>query len=1173
MKKERVGTFFLSLLFLLSTITAFAQGNKINLTANKVALPSALNQVERQSGYYKINYDYNQVNKYRVTAEIKNKSAIEAVNLLLAKLPFAAKVDGRYLQIKPQASTTAALQHKKTFGRKGISGRVSDTDGEPLIGVTVKVPGTQKMAVTDLEGNFILPTAEIGDRIDISYIGKKHINRKAGSYHLNIVLDDDDNTLGDVMVTGYQQLSRERATGSFDKIGEKELAARPATDLSAALQGLVAGMQGTENEDGSVDFKIRGTSSLYANTSPLIVVDGFPIEGTFSSINPNDVESVTILKDASAASIWGARSANGVIVVTTKHAKQNSRLSVNGQAFWRIGTTPDIDYILSQADSKTNVDYEIQALKNGWNLGEYTPGGVDGLMTGLTEAQELYFNNKYNGLSESEMNAGLDKLRNRSNRKQLKKYLMQQQLLQQYNASISGGTEKFDNYLSLMYEKNAEATIKRGYERFMINYNTAYRFNRNITATASLTWQKKNIETSGVTVNEFANLQPYEMLKNEDGSYAYNTGGFNREELKNIDASSFPYSDFSYNMLQEVENRSYKTKKDNIRIQLGLNAKIFKGLSYDMKYQYERNNSSYRNLDGEGTYATRYDVNFYSTFDGTKCTNSFLPKGARINSGNSENHNQVFRNQLSYNNTIAEKHDISALAGIEMSEYVTSATTNPRLYGFNEDTNTAPVPYYGSKSNIGNMENYAFYTSYYLTPYLGYKFSERTDRYLSYFGNVAYMYDDKYGVSASVRSDGSNFVSKDKSLRWSPMWSVGAKWNMKKEEFMKGINWIDRLTLRATYGLNGNAEKSTSPQTLISISSSSTTMTDVASIASYGNPMLKWETTHTTNLGVDFSLFKNILSGKIEYYNRLSKDVIGDVTIPAVYGSTSQRFNNAEISNRGFETELTARHTFGFGLGIRSTLTYAYNKNKIEKLYNPNVYCYGYMSADDPSNGYFIEGRPIGAIYAYEFAGMKDGVPYVKGVNGEECSFNDLTLHNSTFGSEDFLTYKGSSIAPSTFGWANEFTWKGISLYVYLTGKMGGKFRAPVADTPPLVGGGNVFISKFISYYQNSDGTQYPTLPAEGDYMCYRWSRYMPYLSCFVEDASFIRLKELTVSYQLPTILLSKIGLKQAKVFCQARDLGCIWAANSLGYDPEWLPGMGVNKPATSITLGVNINL
>lgn len=1173
MKRERIGKIFLSCALWMAATTAWAQGNKVSLKLNNVSLTSALNQVERLSGYYKINYDVNQLGNYKVSINVNQMSAKEVVDILLGNLPFSARVDGRYIVVRKSTQAASGARGRNNGSGKGVTGRVLDREGEPLIGVTIMVPGTQKMAVTDVNGNFALPTADVNDRLEISYIGKKTLRRKVGSRHLNVVLDDDDNTLNDVMVTGYQQLSRERATGSFDKINEKDIAARPASDLSSALQGLVAGMQGTENEDGSVEFKIRGTSSLYADTAPLIVVDGFPIEGTFTSINPNDVESVTVLKDASAASIWGARSANGVIVVTTKHGKKNSRLEVNGQAFWRIGTNPDLEYILSQADSRTNVDYELKALRNGWNLGEYTPGGVDGLMTGLTEAQELYFNNKYNGLSVADMNAGLEKLRNRSNRSQLKKYLMQQQLLQQYNASVSGGTEKFDNYLSLMYERNAEATIKRGYERFMMNYNTAYRFNRNITATASLTWQKRNRENTGVTINEFANLQPYEMLKNEDGSYAYNTGGFNREELKNIDVASFPYSDFSYNMLQEVENRSYKTKTNNLRIQLGLNAKIFKGLSYDMKYQYERNTSSYRNLDGEATYATRYDVNFYSTFDGTKCTQSFLPKGARIESGNSENHNQVFRNQLTYANVFAEKHDVTALAGIEMSEYVNSSTTNPRLYGFNEDTNTAPVPYYGSKSNIGNMENYSFYTTYYLTPYLGYRFSERTDRYLSYFGNVAYMYDEKYGVSASVRSDGSNFVSKDKSLRWSPMWSVGGKWNLHKENFMKNVNWVDRLTLRATYGLNGNAEKSTSPQTLISISSSSTTLTDVASIASYGNPMLKWETTHTFNLGVDFSLFKNILSGKVEYYNRMSKDVIGSVTIPAVYGSTTQKFNNAEISNRGFETELTARYTFsGIGLGIRSTLTYAYNKNKVEKLYNPNIFCYGYMYAEDPSNGYFIEGRPIGALYAYEFAGMKDGVPYVKGANGETCSFNDLTLHNSTYGSEEFLTYKGSTIAPSTFGWANEFSWKGLSLYVYLTGKMGGKFRAPVADTPPLVGGGNVFISKFISYYENSDGTQWPTYPAEGDYMCYRWSRYMPYLSSFVEDASFIRLKELTLSYQLPSVLLHKIGLKQAKVFCQARDLGIIWSANSLGYDPEWLPGSGY-KPATSITLGVNINL
>ena len=374
MKKERFGMLFLSILFALTAVTAFAQGNKITLTVNKVSLPSALNQVERQSGYYKINYDYNLLNKYTVSAEIKNQQALEAVNTLLGKLPFTAKADGRYIQVKKN-SARLNLQQNRNGAGKGVSGRITDKEGEPLIGVTITVPGTQKMTITDINGNFSLPTADPSDRIEVSYIGKKTISRKAGSHRLNVILYDDDNMLSDVMVTGYQQLSRERATGSFDKIGEKELAARPATDLSAALQGLVAGMQGTENEDGSVDFKIRGTSSLYANTQPLIVVDGFPIEGSFSSINPNDVESVTVLKDASAASIWGARSANGVIVVTTKHAKKNTKLSVNGQAFWRIGTDPDIEYILSQADSKTNVDYEIEALRNGWNMGEYTKGG------------------------------------------------------------------------------------------------------------------------------------------------------------------------------------------------------------------------------------------------------------------------------------------------------------------------------------------------------------------------------------------------------------------------------------------------------------------------------------------------------------------------------------------------------------------------------------------------------------------------------------------------------------------------------------------------------------------------------------------------------------------------------------------------------------------------------
>ena len=375
--------------------------------------------------------------------------------------------------------------------------------------------------------------------------------------------------------------------------------------------------------------------------------------------------------------------------------------------------------------------------------------------------------------------------------------------------------------------------------------------------------------------------------------------------------------------------------------------------------------------------------------------------------------------------------------------------------------------------------------------------------------------------------------------------------------------------------MNGNAEKSTSPQTLISVSSSSVTHLNSASISSYGNPTLRWETTHTTNVGVDFSLFRGMLTGSVDYYNRLSKDVIGTVTIPAVYGSTSQRFNNAEISNRGFELELGGHFKVkSVGLDINSTLTFAYNKNKVEKLYNPNQYCYGWMYASEPANGYFIEGKPIGAVYAYEFAGMVDGEPYVYGPDGSTCSFGDLTLHNNTFGSDDFLTYKGSSISPYTLGWANQFTWNGLSLYVFITGEFGGVFRAPVSDTPPLIGGtSKEFVSKYISYYADSDGTQWPTYPAEDDFYCYRWGRYMPYLSSFVEDAGFVRLKEVSLSWQLPNQWLRPLRIGQAKVFCQARDLGLIWTANQYGYDPEWLPNGTVNKPAASVTFGINVTL
>ena len=1145
-------------------------GELITYKCEREPLSKALSAIERLSGYYRIQYARDDVQPYTVTADIQNQTMEQAVARLLRGTPLRYEVNNRFIQIY---RTQADGRNQR--GPDRVRGMVTDTEGEPLPGATIREVGGTRGTVTDANGLFALHVGEDAGRVHllVSYVGKKDVELTATTKRsVSVVMEDDVKLLDDVLVTGYQSLSRERVTGAFDKVGQDALASRPTSDISSALQGMVAGMQATENEDGSVDFLIRGYSSLYADTAPLIVVDGFPIEGTFSSINPNDVESITVLKDAAAASIWGARSANGVIVVTTKRGKQNHRLNVEVQTFWRIGTRPDIDYITAIADSPTTVDYEIMALENGWNLGEYTPGFTS-ITSPLSLAMEYWYANKYRGLSDAAMEAGLDELRGIDNRSQLKKYLMQTPVLQQYNASISSGSERADHYLSLMYEKNDEATIKRGYERFMVNYSGTFRFNRRLTGSVTTTWQKKQQDRTGVTIPEFTELSPYELLIDEDGSYATNINTFNRFELEDINTEDFPYSDFSYNMLREVRARKYTTDTDNWRVQLGLNLNIIKGLDYNVKFQYERNRSEYRDLDSEDSFATRYTVNFYTDYDSSTGTvgTSYLPTGAIVATGNSENRNTVLRNQLTYINTFG-KHDVSALAGTEMSEYKTSSTTNPTIYGYNESTNTAQAPYYGSYTSVGNLLSSAYYTT---LPNQGYTFSDRTDRYLSFFFNAGYVYDSKYGLSFSLRSDGSNFVTEDKSLRWSPMWSIGGKWNIWKEGFMKDVDWVDYLSLRVTYGLNGNAEKSTSTQTLINTTANSTTHTNTASIASYGNPSLRWETTRTTNVGVDFSLWKSHLHGKLDVYARRSKDVVGEVTIAAVYGSTSQTFNNAELTNRGFELELTGQGDIkSIGLGIQSTLTFSYNKNKITDLYNPSQYCYEYMYASD--NDYFIQGRPVRPVYAYEFAGTVDGTPYVYGPDGETYSMGVLTLSSSTYGSEDFLTYKGSRISPYTLGWATRFNWKGLSLYVFLTGKFGGVFRAPTSATPPLVGSSKEFVSRYISYYAESDGTKYPMYPNTDDFYCYRWSSYVPYLSAFVEDASFVRLKEVTLSYQLPAQWLSRVHIKQAKVFLQARDLGMIWTANSLGYDPEWLPGdcygTGSSKPAASFTLGLNVN-
>jgi hypothetical protein len=388
-------------------------------------------------------------------------------------------------------------------------------------------------------------------------------------------------------------------------------------------------------------------------------------------------------------------------------------------------------------------------------------------------------------------------------------------------------------------------------------------------------------------------------------------------------------------------------------------------------------------------------------------------------------------------------------------------------------------------------------------------------------------------------------------------------WNLKREDFMNKVDFVDRLNVRLTYGKNGNVEKSTSPKTLISVSNalSATTGTITASITDNGNPLLSWERTSTTNLGIDFSLFRDRLFGKLDLYNKLGENIMGTVALPAATGTTSQRFNNAQIINRGVEIELGTKMRISNAIDYSTSVSYAYNWNRIDKLYFPALYAYAMI------DGAFVEGRPVGSVYSYTYAGMIDGIPHVAGPKGAPSTFNSAALHNRGLGLQ-FLNYEGTQTPPHTLGWINNFSAYNFNVVVLFVGKMGGVYRNPTFNFATTIGSNKTFVDKYVADVYAGD-PNIPQFANPKETQTYLWDRYTPYLSGLIESSSYIECKEIDLEYNLPSRIAKAIRMDNLKVFAQVRDLGLLWKANSKGYNPDWLPGS--NRPVTTYMFGVNL--
>ncbi|WP_158563169.1 SusC/RagA family TonB-linked outer membrane protein [Chitinophaga silvatica] len=1158
-------SFFLTAAFMSAQAMGYSQS--INFSGNNVSMKSIFSVIKKQTGYV-VFYNQDLLSDTKpITVYAENQPLNEFLSSVMKDQPLNYRIDGNDIIFSRKVTILLPEAIAST-----VTGKILDEQGNPLPGATIRVKGGAGSTSTNGNGEFILRNAPADATIIISFVGYKQLEVKTDGRPVSVRMEPIASSLGQVMVTGYQTISRERATGAFTTVSNDVLSRRPTSNLSSALQGLIAGMQTKENEDGSMDMLIRGNTSLYGDRRPLVVVDGFPISSSnFSDINPNDVESVTVLKDAAAASIWGARSANGVIVITTKKSKSAGKLQVDVNAFTRISKMADLDQLLITANSADMVAYEKLAYKNNWVFYPYA-GGFDDVTNSLTLAQELLYANRDGLISEKAMNSGLDSLSKINNRKQIRDLLMQRGMLNQYNVSIRGGGERSKTYASVMYENNKGNFIKNGYERYNLNLQNDFKLTKFAEFTLGANLQYKKTESSGASLSELSDLSPYETLLNPNGTYSVNLNTYNREQLSLIPYDKFPYSDWSYNLLREVRGRKLMNESMNARIQAGLKLRLLKGLTFDSRFQYERNKSDYADYYDESTFYVRSLVNSMTEYNTTteKVGRSFIPKGGILRPRTINNkpvsrndlESFLFRNQLNFDKTINRKHAIAAIAGMEISEYTTNIVGNPYVYGYYSDKLQATVPPYGYGGSLSPLTDFTGYPT--VISGGNTVFQWQKDKYVSFYGNASYTYNYKYSISGSVRSDASNFITDNPKLRWSPLWSVGAKWNAKEESFLSDIKKIDRLELRLTYGKNGNVERSTSTQALLSVGNSinASTGTITATVANNGNPSLRWEKTTTTNLGIDYALLGNKLFGSVDVYNKVGEGIIGEIALPAATGTKSQRFNNAGIVNRGIEVSFgTSVEIPNTPIRYTTTINYAYNRNRITSLYNPLSYTYQILS------GAFVEGRPVNSIYSFTYMGMKDGVPQVAGPKGVPYSFNDVSLYNTSLGLP-YLNYEGTSTPPHTLGWVNTVQVQNFTLTAIFVGKMGGVYRNQTFDYASTIGFGKTLVNRWVKDVLDGD----PTIPGfalPNEPKLYLWDRYSPNLSSLVESSSYIECKELTLEYALSRKIAKSAHLNNAKAFIQTRDLGLIWAANKNGYNPDWLPG--TNRPVQSYTIGVNL--
>lgn len=1066
-----------------------------------------------------------------------------------------------------------------TAQERTVTGVVMDGDlaDEPLVGATVSVGGAKASTgtVTDINGRFTLKVPEATKSLVVSYIGyaSRTIELKAGVSDYRVTLSSLSNSLGDVVVTGYQQIDRRKLTASVATLDISDETVGAVKNIDQALAGQIAGLSAVTASGAPgapVKIRIRGTASINGTQEPLWVLDGIPMEGneipaidnlndiddiyqtSIAGLNPSDIENITVLKDAAATAIYGARAANGVIVITTKKGREG-RPVVNFSTKLTYNPRVSIDRLnLLNADQK--VDLELDLLSSAYDYRQHK-GGVANILDETGEFN-VYKQGGWAALS-ADTQQRINRLRTINT--DWNDILFRDVFNQEYNASVSGGSDRALYYASAGYY-NEQGTVK-GVEnnRYNLTLKTNFRLNKLLKVGASVFANQRRQESYLTDTGGFTNPVYYSRMANPyfepyqaDGSYNYDQNVQGRE-------SAVP----DFNIFEERNNTSKARTDRSLNAIIDAELKFSQHLKLTTQFGVQYDTYNLKRYAGQDSYAMRKEK-AYATYMINGVQQSIFPYGGSSKQTEGRSLQWTWKAMLEWSHRFNQIHDVELMAGTEV-RHNDSESLYSAAYGYDERTLTTQPVIFPSQS-VG--EQYPLHAETHVE-----------QAYVSWFATGSYTLLHRYTLGGSIRFDGSDVFGVAKKYRYLPLYSVSALWRVGEEPFLQSADWLSELSLRASYGLQGNIDKNTSPYLIGTLRKTSvlggSAVETVIAAETAPNPDLKWEKTQNVNVGLDIAVLNSRLRLTVDYYHRRSSDLIGMRMLPLETGFSSTTINWASMTNDGWELTLNTRNIQTSDFSWTTNINLGFNRNEV---LNESVA----ENATYPGR----EGYPVGAIFAYKTSGLDaDGYPLFVAADGSlQTAAEFLKLNRfgaSTLTAEEQrnqYTYMGTTDPKCSGGFINNFEYRDWQLGVGFMFNLGMKVRVQPSYSPTYYDRGlNTNQDILRRRSATNPAGDMATLMVSTPERSSEYTRYAEYntyamLDTWVRSSNYCRLQSLRLGYRLSRQWLSPYGISSVTLSLEGRNLAVIASDYDNYLDPETMGNPYAQPIARSFIFGLNVN-